>query len=100
MGFYVNPPGLAKEEWLEQNGELVGSSSPIPLPSELKGTDKVLICLIYNAYFTAACIVYDDWEFRACSDPSDPRPKAWFVVSKNLLASPAAGADRGWENRV
>ena len=44
---------------------------------------KALVCVAHNAPFEAACFVYDEREFAACTDPSDPRQRDWLLVDKD-----------------
>jgi hypothetical protein len=41
-----------------------------------------LVCVVNNGPFGAAAYAYDKGEFMAFTDPSDPRPKRWFVWDK------------------
>ena len=52
MGFYVNPPDMTKEEWLQKHGQVTETPAwPVP-----EGT--ILVCLVKNPTFTAAGIAY------------------------------------------
>ena len=83
MGAYLNPPDCPKEDWLESfatevpdcPNDFVFESSPTRLP----------VCLIDNGWMTAAGICFSEDEFRQFSDPSDPRPKRWFIASVDQL---------------
>jgi len=41
-----------------------------------------LVCVIDNGYFGAAGYMYSESEFKKFADPSDTRPKRWFVWDK------------------
>lgn len=76
MGVYINPATVTKEEWLQANAirqQGVPSLDPTGV--------NVPVCLVDNGLFTAAGICYDQREIDAFSDPSDLRPKVWFLVS-------------------
>jgi hypothetical protein len=91
MGFYINPVGQTKEQWLDRKGFRV--SEPLP-PSQIPVNQR-LICLVVNPFFSAAGLCYDDREFTAFSDPKDNRPKSWWLVKVDDLKDPGAGLDPG-----
>lgn len=75
MGAYINPPGMTKEMWLQQNAtECTGAPEAFDeRPGEL------FVCLVRNSMmFSAAAICFDEDEHADFIDPEDPRPKAWF----------------------
>lgn len=75
MGYYINPPNGPKELWLMDNGRAVKG-----VPSFDKTTGYLPVCLVNNGYFTAAGICYSNSELIAFNQPSDTRPKEWFLV--------------------
>lgn len=75
MGYYINPPDQTKEQWLQANG-IQQDSVPSLDPTGV----NVPVCLMDNGPFTAAVVAYDQSEIDAFSDPSDDRPKVWFLV--------------------
>ena len=105
MGYYINPPGETKEEWLNNHGlEVTGDDVTWGrLP------DMILVCLVDNGPFTAAGICYSEVEFDEfnASDPTheevaeakaraeasgiftvqldtgDQRPRTWYVVPRS-----------------
>ena len=92
MGFYVNPPSMEKEQFLEKYGERLNCA-----PNEdfdFSG-DFLPVCWIHNGSFSAAGIVYSVRELHAFSNPSDKRPKLWFLVKKEHLEE-KAGMYKGW----
>lgn len=55
--------------------------------SEIAITDDSLpVVLVNNFAFTAAGIAYNEGEVRAFTDPSDGRPKRYFMVPRENLA--------------
>ena len=80
MGYYINPPNEAKEDFLRREGMRC-------LPEWPEGNDLALVCLMDNGPFTAAGICYDEEEMRAFNGPSDYRPKTWYLVQKNQLTN-------------
>lgn len=78
MGCYINPTdGSSKEMWLIAEGEPIGFTPPL---THRQG-DKVVVCLVDNGWMTAAGICYDAQELRAFTQPTDLRPKKWYLVS-------------------
>jgi hypothetical protein len=74
MGYYINPPDLTKEAWLQEYGQVTTTPAwPAPV-------DTVMVCLVDNGPFTAAAIAYCEEEFNEFSAPSDPRPRIWYYV--------------------
>lgn len=83
MGRYVNPRGMTKEQWLEENGEALDY---IPT-SYVKGNDgELAVCLVDNGGFTAAAVAVDQRELEAFQHPTDLRPKLWYYVPRDKLA--------------
>jgi len=81
MGYYINPPDMTKEQFLEKHGQ------PLSNPAEFDfAGDALPVCLVDNTAmgFTAAGICYDPRERDVFILP-DGRPKKWFSVSKELL---------------
>lgn len=51
----------------------------IPQPKEFVPN---LVCVVDNLMFGAAAYCYNEGEFRVFTDPSDARPKKWFIWDK------------------
>lgn len=85
MGYYINPKGESKEDFLIREGQ------PVMVPAIPEDGENVLVCVIDNGYFTAAGVCYSAEEMHAFADPSDTRPKRWFVVPKHLLYDVVSG---------
>lgn len=78
MGYYINPPNMSKEDFLQKHGQPLQS---ISADYDLNG-DKLPVCLFDNGFMTAAGIAYHPKEIEAFNSPSDTRPRKWFEVSK------------------
>ncbi len=46
--------------------------------------NKALICVVDNGFFEAAAYCFSEQEFEAFNDPSDPRPRKWLIMDKNV----------------
>lgn len=79
MGLYINPRDISKEEWLDENN--INKSNTV-FDSDKIGIKNLMVCLMDNGLFTAAGVAFDEREVKAFSDPTDRRPKTWFVVKK------------------
>lgn len=81
MGFYINPPAAAKEEFLLTEGKQLSVE-------EVKKFDfnrpELPVCLVDNGWMTAAGIAYDARERDVFVRP-DGRPKVWFAVPREKL---------------
>lgn len=79
MGYYINPKGMSKEEWLAKHGRAV-------LETEAKLTDDELpVILVDNGPFRAAGIAYCEDELKAFLRPSDFRPRAVYMCQRSDL---------------
>lgn len=85
MGYYINPPDMTKEEFLQKYGQVLLIAPP-PISFE-DYPNKLPVCLVDNPAmgFTAAGICYDKRELEAFTQPEDYRPKKWFLVDRELL---------------
>lgn len=77
MGYYVDPTDRSKEQWLHENGIVVLG------PSFTE--DSYPVCLVDNGPFTAAGICFDLREADAFNQPTDHRPRQWFLVPRSKL---------------
>lgn len=85
MGLYINPPTQSKEDWLAQNGSIVGEAPPTLIKSFDHVRTLLPVCLVDNGAFTAAAIAYDQREFDDFRRPDDHRRKLWFLVPVTKL---------------
>jgi hypothetical protein len=81
MGYYINPVGQTKEEWLRDNGVKVDNPN---IGAALAETNR-LVCWVDNGGFTAAGIAFNQDEVDAFNQANDLRPKLWFMVDKDKL---------------
>lgn len=83
MGYYVNPRGESKEQWLKANGVLINPDTAL---SNFNYNSTCLpVCLVDNGLFTAAGICYSPEETATFNRPDDERPKDWYLVPKVAL---------------
>lgn len=79
MGLYINPPDIAKEEWLMSKG------TPLPgAPTLHKEGTKFAVCLVNNGPFTAAGVCFSQRELEEFTS-NDGRSKLWFSVEEKNL---------------
>jgi hypothetical protein len=86
MGCYVNPKGMAKEDWLKNNAKLRGAigkgdlkamNTAIPEYSSFpEGTMPVV--LVDNGPFTAAGVAFSKEEYECFTDLGDHRVRIIF----------------------
>lgn len=89
MGAYINPPNMTKEQWLQENAEMM----PDPPHYVDRRTGLAAVCLVHNvegentALFTgtAAAIAYSRDEFIRFFRPGDLRDKEWFIAPISKL---------------
>ena len=76
MGFYVNPTGKSKEQFLREKG--------VAVPRTFKWTDtpkgSLPLVLIDNGYMTAAAITCSENDFKDCMSIRDERPRQIYTV--------------------
>ena len=86
MGYYINPPGQTKEQWLKAHGRLITETEA----RSLRAMDEYLIvCLVDNGWMTAAGICYDDHErdmFMLPDTDGPQRPRKWYVATRTQLS--------------
>lgn len=82
MGYYVNPPNMAKDAWLDDNGERI--NSPLEFNEAYKD-GKMNVVLIDNRAFKAAAVCYSVKELQELNNPSDIRGKEWYLVPIDAL---------------
>ncbi len=84
MGFYIKPKDMSKEAFLDKHAMRIDRKLFLEFRDFLTH-DKLPVCLVQNPQFSAAAIAYSTHEAEAFADPSDYRPKEYFLVSKKLL---------------
>lgn len=84
MGAYLNPVAMDKEEWLEHFGVRMPDGMTREDYEDIP-RDQMLVCLVNNGSFVAAGIAFDEREFASFADPTDHRPKKWWMVPTEKL---------------
>ena len=83
MGYYIQTKGpllKAMQLCTDHDAENIGRPSSFAEVPD----GKALICVVQNGPFDAAALVHDEREFVEFSDPTDPRPKDWLIMDKEL----------------
>lgn len=81
MSVLLSPVSLTKEQWLEQNGELVDISSPFSHPRELLKRNCALVCMVRNFLSTVAVLVPNNHYYDLYTNVGeDKRVKKWYAV--------------------
>lgn len=80
MGYYINPPSMSKEEFLQHHGTSLSDPASFNFES-----DTLPVCLIDNGWMTAAAVCYDARERDVFLHDRTNRSKMWFTVSRELL---------------
>lgn len=76
MGYYINPVGMKKEDWLRLYA--VGVHL-IPPKTHRDEADNIAVCLVDNGIFTAAGVAYSQDELESFAR-EDGRKKVWCMV--------------------
>lgn len=82
MGKYINQTskgGVGSSAASKRSALLDDGAVEIPQPKTFQPN---LVCVIDNGFFGAAGYCYNEGEFKAFTDPTDPRPKRWFTWVK------------------
>jgi hypothetical protein len=82
MGKYINSTSKGQMNTSANDKALAliqDGAQVIPQPKEFIPN---LVCIIDNGFFGAAGYCYNEGEFKAFTDPTDPRPKKWFIWDK------------------
>jgi hypothetical protein len=84
MGFYIETDTtLGKADWLIRHGDAQEIKQPRSLAEVPE--DKALVVVVENGFFDAAAYAYDEGEFRAFTDPGDPRPQRFLLMDKDIV---------------
>ena len=81
MGYYINHKDMSKEEFLVRKGTLLDEP-----PIVHEADDRTAVCLVDNGGFTAAGICFSANELVEFNNPTDYRPKQWYMVKNSDLA--------------
>ncbi len=84
MGYYVNPPTESKEAFLKREATEISRETflSITFPN---GSRVVPLVLVLNPAFSACAIGYSKAEVEYYADPSDIRPKKFFLIEHSKL---------------
>lgn len=83
MGCYIEVP--SPKDKAQQLVDLHGAAILTKQPRfEEIPTGKALICVVLNAAFEAAALVYDRDEFIDFTLPEDPRPRTWLLMEQSV----------------
>ena len=86
MGYYINQsskrilPVKGKADILIQDGDATEMKKPTEFPKH----NVSIVCVVDNGVFEAAGLAYDENELRVMSSSTDPRPKRWLLMNKQL----------------
>jgi hypothetical protein len=95
MGYYINPPGKSKEQWLHENGTRLGESPP---NTWLSNDDEVAVCLVDNGPFTAAAVCWYSGELEIFKrSEKDRRYKVWYYVPRKKILQLMPELKMQWE---
>lgn len=88
MGYYINPPDMSKEKWLNKFANFVGpidEDEEIPKWEDIAKDDVLPVILVDNGRFTAAGVAYSEQEYKAFTDPDDKRSRELFTAKVDDL---------------
>ncbi len=88
MGYYINPPDMSKERWLNKFANFVGpiyESGEVPKWEDITKDDILPVVLVDNGMFTAAGVAYSEQEYKAFTDPGDKRPRELYTAKVDDL---------------
>ena len=74
MGFYIDPPDMSKEKWLQENAK--PCHRPVWPPPE----GHIHVVLIFNQAFTAAGVAFSKKELEAFLNPRDSRVRLTYLA--------------------
>ena len=72
-------------EWKYTEGGYRAMEVPCPAQFSDIPEDAALIVVCDNGWMEAAGFAYDEREFRAMTDPSDPRPRRYLLMSMGRM---------------
>jgi len=84
MGYYLEPKAVTKEEFLSDFGTEItrdqfASAAIVP--------ETTLVALVHNPSFSAALLVYNEYERSRVLNDSSHRPYQLFTIPTNELAT-------------
>ena len=93
MGVYIEPQAGSKEKWLEKHGREFSTSKGAQ--ESCKQGDWIIV-YIDSPPVTVALVAYCQSELKEFTNPTDIRPKRYFVVSQENLEGVLTRADMEW----
>lgn len=90
MGYYINPPVQAKEEFLVEYGHVIDVHDFRELT---KTQEAVPVAWVDNGMFSAVGIAHSPDEALAFSDPQDTRPIIYWSVPASAITMELAGIE-------
>lgn len=97
MTQYLNPPSMTKEGFLTKYGQEIAESAlkTASIGWNLKDrSTNCVVVLVDNVAFSAAGILGGSSDLQDFTDPSDPRPRKFFLV-KTAAINAVGGVDGG-----
>ena len=91
MTTYLNPMTMSKEEFLHKHGVEI-SPEDVANYQLTDHSELCVVCLVDNGAFTGAGVM-DERDRRDFLDPSDTRPKRFYIVDTSHI-NMAGGPDR------
>ena len=89
MGYYIETSGSTnKALWLVENheGELVERELALRIVDTYPNHDQGIVVVMDNGMFQAAGFAFDLNEFLEFADRSDPRPRQYVKMNRELAA--------------
>lgn len=81
MGYYIETDSnLGKADCILEN--TTSRELPVPTTPDRVPLGYVPVVVVENDLFDAAAIAYNSQELAAFTDPNDPRPKRYLLVSR------------------
>lgn len=89
MGYYVNAPNQDKKDFLDQHCAWSQAVPPCHHDFRHHGSQSerfyCWVCLVDNGHFTAAAVIHNISELKEFANEYDPRPKHWYLISKEVI---------------
>lgn len=73
---------MSKEQFLKLEGQKITRDQAV---GHTDFENVLVVALLHNPTFTAACIAFDENELKVVTDPTDHRPIEFYKVCKSEL---------------